>query len=53
MFEALNGYPLIVLVHKSDEKISFYGRVGILEKLSETEKEYLKKHFQEQMGKLK
>lgn len=43
MFEAQNGYPLIVLVHKNDENISFYGRVGILENLNEKEKEFLAK----------
>lgn len=29
MLEAQNGYPLVVLVHKDDENISFYGRVGL------------------------
>jgi hypothetical protein len=53
MFEAKNGYPLIVLVHKKNENISFYGRVGILDNLNEKEKEYLKKHFQNEMNKLK
>lgn len=53
MFEVKNGYPLIVLVHKEDENISFYGRVGILDNLNEKEKVYLKKHFQNEMDKLK
>lgn len=53
MFEVKNGYPLIVLVHKEDENISFYGRAGILDNLNEKEKVYLKKHFQNEMDKLK
>ncbi|MFL1013619.1 hypothetical protein [Flavisericum labens] len=53
MFEAQNGYPLIVLVHKEDENISFYGRVGILENLNEKEKEFLSKHIEKEMSKLK
>ncbi|MFD0836428.1 hypothetical protein ACFQ0I_11660 [Mariniflexile aquimaris] len=53
MFEAQNGYPLIVLVHKDDENISFYGRVGVLENLNEKEKAYLTNHFQNEMDKLK
>ena len=53
MFEAQNGYPLIVLVHKNDENISFYGRVGILENLNKKEKEFLNKHIQSEMTKIK
>ncbi|MCX7549176.1 hypothetical protein OS188_14560 [Xanthomarina sp. F1114] len=53
MFEAKNGYPLIVLVHKDDENISFYGRVGILENLNDKEKEFLSQHFQIEMDKMK
>lgn len=53
MFEAKKGYPLIVLVHKDDENISFYGRVGILGNLNDKEKTYLKKHFQNEMNKIK
>lgn len=53
MFEAKNGYPLIVLVHKDDEDISFYGRVGILESLNKKEEEFLSKHIQNEMKKLK
>ena len=53
MFEAKNGYPLIVLVHKDDENISFYGRVGILENLNNKEKAFLKNHFQNEMNKIK
>ena len=53
MFEAKNGYPLIVLVYKDNENISFYGRVGILENLNDKEKEFLKKHFQNEMNKTK
>ena len=53
MFEAKNGYPLIVLVHKDDENISFYGRVGLLENLNDKEKAFLKNHFQNEMNKIK
>lgn len=53
MFEAKNGYPMIVLVHKDDENISFYGRVGILKNLNDKEKVFLKKHFQNEMNKIK
>ncbi|WP_178983324.1 hypothetical protein [Winogradskyella helgolandensis] len=53
MFEAKNGYPLIVLVHKDDESISFYGRVGILDNLNEKEKTYLSKHIQNEIENLK
>lgn len=53
MFEAKNGYPLIVLVLKENENISFYGRVGILENLNEKEKEFLSKHFKNEMNKIK
>ena len=53
MFEAKNGYPLVVLVHKDDENISFYGRVGILENLNDKEKTFLKNHFQNEMNKIK
>ena len=49
MFEAKTGYPLIVLVHKNDENISFYGRVGILENLNNKEKEFLSGHIKNQM----
>ena len=49
MFEAKTGYPLIVLVHKDDENISFYGRVGILENLNNKEKEFLSGHIKNQM----
>lgn len=53
MFEAQRGYPLIVLVHKSNPEISFYGRVGILDSLNEIESAILKKHFQNEIEKLK
>ncbi|ALJ05226.1 hypothetical protein APS56_08860 [Pseudalgibacter alginicilyticus] len=53
MFEAQKDYPLIVLVHKNDEDISFYGSVGILKNLNIKEKEFLYKHFQTQMEKFK
>jgi len=53
MFETQNGYPLIVLVHKADENISFYGRVGILENLNEKEKDFLYKHLENQRNKMK
>lgn len=49
MFEAKTGFPLIVLVHKEDENISFYGRVGILENLNPKEKEFLSGHIKNQM----
>ena len=51
MFEAQNGYPLIVLVHKDDENISFYGRVGILENLNKEEKEFLEEHLKSEIEK--
>lgn len=41
MSEAQKGLPLIVLVHKSDENISFYGRVGILDTLTEKEIKFM------------
>lgn len=47
MFEAQSGYPLIVLVHKTDETISFYGRVGILDSLNLKEKNYLAERLSE------
>jgi len=53
MLEAQNGYPLIVLVHKEDENISFYGRVGVLTNLNNKEKEVLSTHIQYEMEKLK
>ncbi|WP_298537952.1 hypothetical protein [uncultured Algibacter sp.] len=53
MREAQKDYPVIVLVHKDDENISFYGRVGILENLNEKEKEVLSNHIQNQMDKVK
>ncbi|MEN8886167.1 MAG: hypothetical protein ABF246_07235 [Winogradskyella sp.] len=49
MFEAKTGFPLIVLVHKNDENISFYGRVGILENLNSKEKEFLSEHIKNQI----
>lgn len=49
MFEAKTGFPLIVLVHKDNENISFYGRVGILENLNTKEKEFLSEHIKNQM----
>ncbi|WP_111683056.1 hypothetical protein [Winogradskyella tangerina] len=49
MFEAKTGFPLIVLVHKEDENISFYGRVGILENLNSKEKMFLSEHIRNQM----
>ncbi|WP_434036413.1 hypothetical protein [Formosa sp. 4Alg 33] len=51
--EAQKDYPIIVLVHKDDENISFYGSVGILENLNKKEQEVLSKHFQAQMDKIK
>lgn len=52
MFEAQRGYPLIVLVHKEDESISFYGRVGILDSLNASEQSFLKRHFQKELKKM-
>ena len=49
MFEAKTGFPLIVLVHKNNENISFYGRVGILENLNKKEKDFLSRHIKNQM----
>ena len=53
MFEAKKGYPLIVLVHKEDENISFYGRVGLLDSLNFKEKAFLSKHFQKEIDEIK
>ncbi|MFD0990880.1 hypothetical protein ACFQ1R_12295 [Mariniflexile jejuense] len=53
MYESSNGYPLIVLVHKKDENISFYGQIGILENLNDKEKEFLSQHFKNEMQKIK
>jgi hypothetical protein len=52
MFEAQNGLPLIVLVHKNDEDISFYGRVGILENLNLGEKEFLSEYIKKELENL-
>jgi hypothetical protein len=52
MFEAQDGYPLIVLVHKKNENISFYGRVGILDSLNQKEQEFLSKHIESEIKKL-
>ena len=46
MFEAKKGYPIIILVHKNNEDISFYGRVGILETLNNKERQFIKKHLE-------
>ena len=35
------GTPIVVLVHKEDRKINFFGYVGILNNSSPKEKEYL------------
>lgn len=53
MIEAQDGYPLVVLVHKDDENISFYGWVGILENLNDKEQYFLKKHIRKEMENLK
>lgn len=53
IYEIQNGYPLIVLVHKNDENISFYGQIGILDNLNPKEKKFLTEHFQNEMDKLK
>ena len=52
MFEAKKAYPLIVLVHKDNEDISFYGSVGVLDNLNKKEKEFLKEHIQNEVEKL-
>ena len=52
MFEAKKGYPLIVLVHKDNENLSFYGRIGILKTINDKEKAFLKNHFHEKIEKL-
>lgn len=52
MFEAQKGFPVIILVHKKLEDVSYYGRVGILEDLNNKEKGYLKNHFEQEMGKI-
>jgi hypothetical protein len=52
MFEAQDGYPLIVLVHKEDENISFYGKVGILDSLNQNEHEYLSRHIKSEIKNL-
>ena len=49
--EVQNGYPLIVLVHKANENISFYGQVGILGNLNPKEKEVLTKTLSRRNGK--
>lgn len=51
--EAKKGYPLIVLVHKDDENVSFFGQIGILENLNLKEKEYLSAYIQTEMNKIK
>ena len=53
MFEAQRGYPLIVLVHKENPDISFYGRVGILDTLNTKVSTILKNHFQEMLNETK
>ncbi|WP_299102059.1 hypothetical protein [uncultured Winogradskyella sp.] len=52
IFEAKKGYPLIVLVHKDNEDISFYGRVGILDSINENERAFLRKHINHEIKKL-
>lgn len=51
-FEAKKGYPLIVLVHKENEDISFYGRVGILDSINKKERKFLSEYIQEEIEKL-
>jgi len=53
LYEIQKGYPLTVFVHKDDEDISFCGPIGIVDNLNEKEQQFLKKHFQEEMDKLK
>ena len=39
--------PIVsILVHKNNEDISFYGRVGILETLNNKERQFIKKHLE-------
>ncbi len=47
------GYPLIVLVHKDDENISFFGTIGVLDSLNEKEKVIMREHIQSEINKLK
>ena len=42
---AKQGVPIIVLVHKKDEKISFFGRPGVKDNLTINELVYLNKYF--------
>ena len=39
----------VILVHKDNETINFYSRIGLTENLTMDEKKVLEKHFQEQM----
>lgn len=49
MFEAQDGLPLIVLVHKDDENISFYGRVGVVKNINPKEEAFLFDFIRNQM----
>ncbi|MEO2070505.1 MAG: hypothetical protein ABGW99_04115 [Zunongwangia sp.] len=49
ILENVNGYPVVILVHKDNETINFYSRIGLTENLTMDEKKVLEKHFQEQM----
>lgn len=45
----IKGQPIIVLVHKNDESISFYGRNGILDNLTEIEVNYMKPIIEQEL----
>ncbi|WBL23421.1 hypothetical protein [Zunongwangia sp. HRR-M8] len=48
ILEDVKGFPVVILVHKNDETINFYDRIGLSENLSIDEKKILEEHFQEQ-----
>ncbi|WP_304036546.1 hypothetical protein [Mesonia mobilis] len=53
MYEIQKGYPLTVFVHNDNEDICFCGPIGLVDELNKKEKQFLEKHFQEEMDKLK
>lgn len=53
MFEAKDGLPLIVLVHKDDENISFYGRVGVVKNINPKEEAFLFNFIKNQINQMK
>ncbi|WP_147296434.1 hypothetical protein [Lutibacter oceani] len=46
------GLPIIVLVHKQNEKISFFGRAGVIDNLTETERNYFKPIIEKEIEKM-